>query len=71
MDDAPSPNTALHIIAIGRLRTDQRTRDYVTRQIAEEHSKKDVCDELPAERHGARASYIHMRTGKAQGVVHA
>ena len=31
-------NSALHIIAIGRLRTDQkRTKDYVTRRIAEGH----------------------------------
>ena len=28
-------NSALHIIAIGRLRTDQRTKDYVARRIAE------------------------------------
>ena len=32
-------NSALHIIAIGRLRTDQRTKDYVARRIAEGHSK--------------------------------
>src|SRR6202046_1562234 len=35
-------NSALHIIAIGRLRTDQRTKDYVTRRIAEGHSKLDA-----------------------------
>jgi transposase len=34
-------NSALHIIAIGRLRTDQRTKDYVARRIAEGHSKLD------------------------------
>lgn len=28
-------NSALHIIAIGRLRTDQKTKDYVARRIAE------------------------------------
>jgi transposase len=35
-------NSALHIIAIGRLRTDQRTKDYVARRIAEGHSKLDA-----------------------------
>ena len=39
-------NSALHIIAIGRLRTDQRTRDYVTRRIAEGHSKLDAIRAL-------------------------
>jgi hypothetical protein len=34
-------NSALHIIAIGRLRTDHRTKDYVARRIAEGHSKLD------------------------------
>ena len=31
-------NSASHIIAIGRLRTDHRTKDYVARRIAEGHS---------------------------------
>ena len=35
-------NSALHIIAIGRLRTDQRTKHYVARRIAEGHSKLDA-----------------------------
>ena len=39
-------NSALHIIAIGRLRTDQRTKDYVTRRIAEGHSKLDAIRAL-------------------------
>ena len=39
-------NSALHIIAIGRLRTDQRTKDYVTRRIAQ----------------GACAAYCEPRT---------
>lgn len=34
-------NSALHIIAIGRLRTDQKTKDYVARRVAEGHSKLD------------------------------
>jgi transposase len=35
-------NSALHIIAIGRLRTDHRTRAYVDRRIAEGHSKLEA-----------------------------
>jgi transposase len=39
-------NSALHIIAIGRLRTDQRTKEYVARRIAEGHSKLDAIRAL-------------------------
>lgn len=39
-------NSALHIIAICRLRTDQRTRDYVARRIAAGHSKFDAIRAL-------------------------
>jgi len=39
-------NSALHIIAIGRLRTDHRTKDYVARRIAEGHSKLDAIRAL-------------------------
>lgn len=35
-------NSALHIIAIGRLRTDPRTKEYVARRIAEGHSKLEA-----------------------------
>lgn len=35
-------NSALHIIAIGRLRTDQRTKDYVAKRVAEGHSKLEA-----------------------------
>jgi len=35
-------NSALHIIAIGRLRTDARTKIYVARRIAEGHSKLEA-----------------------------
>lgn len=35
-------NSALHIIAIGRLRTDEKTRAYVARRVAEGHSKLEV-----------------------------
>jgi transposase len=39
-------NSALHIIAIGRLRTDQRTKEFVARRIAEGHSKLDAIRTL-------------------------
>jgi transposase len=39
-------NSALHIIAIGRLRTDQRTKAYVSRRISEGHSKLDAIRPL-------------------------
>lgn len=35
-------NSALHITAIGRLRTDPHTKAYVTRRIAEGHSKLEA-----------------------------
>jgi transposase len=35
-------NSALHIIAIGRLRTDPRTKAYVARRIAQGHSKLEA-----------------------------
>src|SRR3954464_12187568 len=35
-------NSALHIIAIGRLRTDQKTQAYMARRIIEGHSKLEV-----------------------------
>jgi transposase len=35
-------NSALHIIAIGRLRTDQRTKEYVAKRISEGHSKLEA-----------------------------
>jgi transposase len=39
-------NSALHIIAIGRLRTDQKTKDYVARRVAQGHSKLDAIRAL-------------------------
>jgi transposase len=39
-------NSALHIIAIGRLRTDQRTKAFVARRVAEGHSKLDAIRAL-------------------------
>jgi transposase len=41
-----SANSALHIIAIGRLRTDQKTKDFVPRRIAEGRSKLDAIRSL-------------------------
>jgi transposase len=41
-----SANSALHIIAIGRLRTDQKTKDFVARRVAEGHSKLDAIRSL-------------------------
>ena len=35
-------NSALHIIAIGRLRTDEKTRAYIARRVPEGHSKLEV-----------------------------
>ena len=35
-------NSALHIIAVGRLRTDERTKAYVARRVAEGHSKLEA-----------------------------
>lgn len=57
-------NSALHIIAIGRLRTDERTKAYVARRIAEGHSKLDAIRAL--KRYIAREVYgIIMRRQKA------
>ena len=39
-------NSALHIIAIGRLRTDPKTKAYVARRITEGHSKLDAIRAL-------------------------
>jgi transposase len=39
-------NSALHIIAIAPLRTDQKTKDYVARRLAEGHSKLDAIRAL-------------------------
>ena len=35
-------NSALHIIAIGRVRTDPRTKAYVAKRVAEGHSKLEA-----------------------------
>jgi hypothetical protein len=48
-------NSALHIIAIGRLRTAQRTKNYIVRRIAEGHSKLDAI--RPLKRYLARGVF--------------
>ena len=35
-------NSALHIIAIGRLRTDPKTKAYIAKRVAEGHSKLEA-----------------------------
>jgi len=35
-------NSALHMIVVCRMRTDQRTRDYVTRHLTEGKSKREI-----------------------------
>jgi hypothetical protein len=52
-------NSALHIIAIGRLRTDPRTKAYVARRIAEGHSKFEAIRCL--KRYIAREVYTLIR----------
>lgn len=39
---ARAANSALHITAIGRLRTDDKTKEYVTRRVAEVHTKMEA-----------------------------
>jgi transposase len=56
-------NSALHIIAIGRLRTDERTKAYVARRVPEGHSKLEAIRIV--KRYIARAVFgIIMRRQK-------
>ena len=52
-------NSALHIIAIGRLRTDSRSQTYVAKRIAEGHSKLEALRCL--KRYIAREVYALIR----------
>lgn len=52
-------NSALHIIAIGRLRTDTRTKEYVRRRLTEGHSKLEALRCL--KRYLAREVYHILR----------
>ncbi len=52
-------NSALHIIAIGRLRTDAKTKEYVARRVAEGHTKMDAIRCL--KRYISREVYTLLR----------
>lgn len=52
-------NSAIHIIAIGRLRTDERTQDYVARKMAEGHTKMEAIRCL--KRYIAREMYYVIK----------
>jgi transposase len=57
-------NSALHIIAIGRLRTDSRTKEYVNKRIAEGHSKLEAIRCL--KRYIAREVFVLIRRRNRQ-----
>lgn len=57
-------NSALHIIAIGRLRTDPRTKTYVAKRIAEGHSKLEAIRCL--KRYIAREVFILISQRKRE-----
>jgi transposase len=57
-------NSALHIIAIGRLRTDARTKAYVARRVSEGHSKLEAIRCL--KRYIAREVYFVIRQRNSQ-----
>ena len=52
-------NSAIHIIAIGRLRTDERTKGYVARKMAEGHTKMEAIRCL--KRYIAREMYYAIK----------
>ena len=52
-------NSALHIIAIGRLRTDAKTKEYVARRVAEGHTKMEAIRCL--KRYISREVYTLLR----------
>ena len=63
--DDRSANSALHINAIGRIRTDTRTQAYVSRRIAEGHSRFEVIRFLkryivPSVQHNPEAQSHHQ-----------
>ncbi|MBI6550730.1 IS110 family transposase, partial [Xenorhabdus sp. VLS] len=53
-------NSALHIIAIGRLRTDTRTQEYVAKRMEEGHSKLEAIRCL--KRYISREVFTLLRT---------
>ena len=56
-------NSALHIIAIGRLRTDQRTKDYIAKRTSEGRSKMEIIRCL--KRYIAREVYYLLKNRNA------
>ncbi len=52
-------NSAIHIIAIGRLRTDERTKEYVAKKMAEGHTKMEAIRCL--KRYIAREVYYTIK----------
>mgnify|MGYP003044005214 FL=1 len=52
-------NSALHIISIGRLRTDDKMKEYVARRVAEGHSKMEAIRCL--KRYISREVYTLLR----------
>lgn len=58
-------NSAIHIIAIGRLRTDERTKEYVAKKMAEGHTKMEAIRCL--KRYIAREVYYTIK--KQRGLV--
>lgn len=57
-------NSALHIIAIGRLRTDAKTKEYVARRVAEGHTKMEAIRCL--KRYISREVYTLLRNQNRQ-----
>ena len=57
-------NSALHMIVVCRMRTDQRTRDYVARRLAEGKTKREIMRCL--KRFVAREIY-HVLTATPAG----
>jgi transposase len=53
-------NSALHMIVVCRMRLDQRTKDYVTRRLAEGKSKREIMRCL--KRYVARETYRALTT---------
>jgi transposase len=53
-------NSALHMIVVCRIRLDQRTKDYVTRRLAEGNSKREIMRCL--KRYIARETYRTLTT---------
>ena len=61
-------NSVLHIIAIGRLRTDDKTKEYAARRVAEGHTKMEAIRCL--KRYISREVYTLLRNQKKAGQQH-